>query len=78
MRACSMKQVMIILGLSGAGRTTALRALEDAGFHTMDNPPLSLLPDVVAASLESQVAIGLMWNSDRPSWLFGKLACRPG
>ncbi len=54
-----MKQVMIIVGLSGAGRTTALRALEDAGFHTMDNPPLSLLPDVVAASTESQVAIGL-------------------
>ena len=34
--------IVIVTGLSGAGRTSSLRALEDAGHHTVDNlpPPL--------------------------------------
>ena len=35
--------------MSGAGKSSALRALEDAGFETVDNLPLALLRAVVAA-----------------------------
>lgn len=34
--------IVIVTGLSGAGRSSALRALEDAGHHTVDNLPPSL------------------------------------
>ncbi len=37
-------RVVLITGPSGAGRTTAINALEDAGFEAIDNLPLSLLP----------------------------------
>ncbi|MBW1789464.1 MAG: RNase adapter RapZ [Deltaproteobacteria bacterium] len=36
--------IVIITGLSGAGRRTALKALEDAGHFCVDNLPVSLLP----------------------------------
>lgn len=35
--------VLILTGLSGSGKSTALRALEDAGYFCIDNLPLSLL-----------------------------------
>src|SRR5512133_96133 len=37
-------RVVIITGLSGSGKTTALRALEDIGFFCVDNLPVVLLP----------------------------------
>lgn len=37
-------QFVIITGLSGAGKTNALRALEDQGFFCVDNLPPALLP----------------------------------
>ena len=36
-------RVVIVSGMSGAGRTTALRALEDLGYEAVDNPPVALL-----------------------------------
>jgi UPF0042 nucleotide-binding protein len=36
--------VVFVTGPSGAGRTTAINALEDLGFEAIDNLPLSLLP----------------------------------
>ena len=36
--------VLIITGLSGSGKSTVLRSLEDAGYFCVDNLPLSLLP----------------------------------
>ena len=41
-----MKQlrVVIITGLAGSGKSTALRALEDIGFFCVDNLPVVLLP----------------------------------
>jgi len=41
------RRVALVTGMSGAGRTTALRALEDAGYEAVDNLPLSLLPSLV-------------------------------
>jgi RNase adapter protein RapZ len=37
-------RVAIITGLSGSGKSTALRALEDIGFFCVDNLPVVLLP----------------------------------
>jgi len=37
-------RVVFVSGPSGAGRSTAIRALEDLGFEAIDNLPLSLLP----------------------------------
>lgn len=42
--AISKTQVVLITGPSGAGRTTAINALEDAGFEAIDNMPLTLVP----------------------------------
>ena len=40
-------RVVFVTGPSGAGRTTAIHALEDAGFEVIDNLPLSLLERVL-------------------------------
>lgn len=37
-------KIVIITGLSGSGKTTAINALEDAGFFCIDNMPVILLP----------------------------------
>lgn len=37
-------QILLITGMSGAGKTTALKALEDLGFECIDHLPLRLLP----------------------------------
>jgi len=37
-------QVVIITGLSGSGKSTALRAFEDLGYYCVDNLPVVLLP----------------------------------
>lgn len=41
--------VVIVTGMSGAGRTQALKAFEDLGYETVDNLPLALLRSVVRA-----------------------------
>lgn len=46
--AARRPMVVVVTGLSGAGRTTALRALEDLGFFCIDNLPTVLAPDAVA------------------------------
>lgn len=42
-----MKKLVIISGRSGSGKTVALRSLEDHGFYSVDNLPLSLLPHLI-------------------------------
>lgn len=39
----SGKQLVIVTGISGAGKASALKAFEDLGFHAVDNLPLELL-----------------------------------
>ncbi len=55
--------LIIITGLSGAGRTTALKALEDQGYQTVDNLPLLMVPSFIDHILEikpqAPVAVGL-------------------
>ena len=39
--------IVVVTGLSGAGRSTALRVLEDAGFFCVDNLPPRLAPELL-------------------------------
>ncbi len=41
--------LVLVTGPSGAGRSTAIRALEDMGYEAIDNLPLSLLPRLLSA-----------------------------
>lgn len=54
---------VIVTGISGSGRTTALRALEDAGYFCVDNLPASLLPalhgKMAGRRDERRVAVGI-------------------
>src|SRR3954468_4120901 len=38
------KELVIVTGISGAGKASALKAFEDLGYHAVDNLPLELLP----------------------------------
>ena len=39
--------LVVVTGMSGAGRSTAARALEDHGYFVVDNLPPALLPDLI-------------------------------
>lgn len=41
------QRIVLVTGPSGAGRTTAVRALEDLGWEAIDNLPLTLLPRLI-------------------------------
>jgi RNase adapter protein RapZ len=54
-------QLVIVTGLSGAGRSTALRVLEDLGFYCVDNLPPALAPNLLELleSGKERVHVGL-------------------
>lgn len=54
-------RIILVTGMSGAGRSTALKALEDMGYEAVDNLPLSLLPSLVAGEPRPArpIAIGI-------------------
>lgn len=51
-------RVALVSGLSGAGKASVLRALEDVGFDAVDNTPLRLLEDLVTRS-DRNLAVGV-------------------
>ncbi len=63
--APARKRILLVTGLSGAGKSTVLRTLEDLGWETVDNLPLSLLDQLLAtppsagAGDERSLAVGL-------------------
>ena len=47
-------RILVVTGISGAGKSTALRALEDIGFYCVDNLPLPLLGQFVSLIHQSR------------------------
>jgi RNase adapter protein RapZ len=52
--------IVIITGLSGAGRSTAAKALEDLGWYVVDNLPPSLLPTMADLAARTNGAVSRM------------------
>ncbi len=48
-------RLVVVTGMSGAGRTTAANALEDLGWYVIDNLPPSVLPDVCSLASEAGI-----------------------
>ena len=73
---------MLVTGLSGGGKSTALRAIEDLGFYCVDNLPAALLPEFAeqikhGTAIYARVALGIDARSPEqdlreiPAWLDG-------
>jgi UPF0042 nucleotide-binding protein len=54
-----MKQlpILVVTGLSGSGKTTVIKALEDMGFFCLDNLPIVLLPKFLELRISSSSEI---------------------
>ena len=53
-------ELIIVIGQSGAGRTTVIHILDDQGFDTLDNVPVHLIPRVASRELvDKPLALGL-------------------
>ena len=74
------KHLVLVTGLSGGGKSTALRALEDLGYNCVDNLPAALLREFAAhvshgPAAYSRVALGIDARSPEqdleniPVWL---------
>ena len=62
---------VVVTGMSGGGKSTALRMLEDAGFYCVDNLPVPLIEKFVELiampnSEVTKVALGLDVRADQP------------
>jgi len=62
--ASNNQSLVLVTGLSGGGKTTALHALEDLGYYCVDNLPAALLPDFARhlmskPDLYSRVSLGI-------------------
>lgn len=76
------RHLVLVTGLSGGGKSTALRAIEDLGFYCVDNLPAALLPEFAeqikhGAAIYARVALGIDARSPEqdlreiPAWLDG-------
>ena len=77
-------RIVVITGMSGSGKSTALRALEDVGYYAIDNLPIGLLDKLVelfsASSELSKVALVVdarTQQAESPSNLAGFMTSVP-
>ncbi|MFK7879340.1 RNase adapter RapZ [Roseobacter sp.] len=78
------RRIVFVTGPSGAGRSSALNVLEDAGFEAVDNLPLRLLPHLLEGGGQDRpLALGIdprnrEFSTTRIVDLLGDLAGSPG
>ena len=53
------RRLVLVTGMSGAGRSTALKELEDLGFEAIDNIPLAMLDSIDADRSGRPLAVGI-------------------
>lgn len=63
-------EIMIVTGMSGAGKSTALKMLEDVGYFCIDNLPVDLMPKLqellmIPGTKVNKVALGVDIRSGR-------------
>ena len=62
MSGTGCQSVLLVTGLSGAGKSSILRALEDLGYEAIDNPPLGMIEGLVSGSTATggrRIAVGV-------------------
>jgi UPF0042 nucleotide-binding protein len=57
-KSTAPKRILLVTGLSGAGKSTALKTLEDVGWEVVDNLPLSLVEHLLSTPLSKSGAKG--------------------
>lgn len=71
-----MDQLIIVSGLSGSGKSVALRTLEDLDYYCVDNLPIALIPafvDAVASGGHRQPRLAVGVDVRNPSASLGRL-----
>ena len=64
-------RLIIVTGVSGSGRASALRVLEDLGFYCIDNLPVALAPDVIRVTQERDPSLpGIAMGVDARERMF--------
>jgi UPF0042 nucleotide-binding protein len=58
MAAVADRRIVLVTGLSGAGKSSILHTFEDLGYETVDNPPFSLLDELLSRT-DRPIAIGI-------------------
>lgn len=54
--------LMIVSGLSGSGKSVALKTFEDLDYYCSDNLPVELLPDFVRSRLRATRSATSAWQ----------------
>jgi len=60
MKADAAQELLILTGMSGAGRSTVAHALEDLGWYVVDNLPPALLPQLAEQRLDTHAALAVV------------------
>ncbi len=63
------RRLVVITGLSGSGKSTAARALEDAGFFVIDNLPLVMLPDFLSLTDQGAAKVAVVVDARSSDFL---------
>jgi UPF0042 nucleotide-binding protein len=60
MKADAGQELLILTGMSGAGRSTVAHALEDLGWYVVDNLPPALLPQLAEQRFDTHAALAVV------------------
>jgi UPF0042 nucleotide-binding protein len=56
----TQKELLVLTGMSGAGRSTVAHALEDLGWYVVDNLPPALLPQLADQALDTHASLAVV------------------